>query len=122
MPVKSSDSPVINWPGIDQVIAELEKWADALVARRGDVVKLGYFGSYARGDWSVGSDLDLVIVLSNAQECFERRAADFDTTDLPVPVDLLVYTMNEWENMKDDGSRFYEVMEKEGKWIVNRSE
>lgn len=64
MPVKPSNSPVINWPGIDKVIGELEKWADGLVAKRGDVVKLGYFGSYAKGDWSVGSDLDLVIVLS----------------------------------------------------------
>ncbi len=120
MPVKSSDSPVINWPGIDQVIGDLEQWVEDLVARREDVVKLGYFGSYAKGDWSVGSDLDLVIVLSSTQESFERRAADFNTTGLPVPVDLLVYTLKEWEKMKDNDSRFYRMIDKEGKWIVNR--
>jgi predicted nucleotidyltransferase len=53
-------------------------------------VAVGYFGSYARGDWGVGSDLDLVVIVEASAEPFERRA---------VPVDLLVYTRAEWTRL-----------------------
>jgi predicted nucleotidyltransferase len=58
---------------------------------------LGYFGSYARGDWSVGSDLDLLIIVDDSRLPFERRAIEWDVTNLSVPVDLLVYTAKEWQ-------------------------
>jgi predicted nucleotidyltransferase len=64
-----------------------------------DVVAVGWFGSYPAGNWGVGSDLDLVVVLEAAREPFERRAVRFDTTTLPVPADLLVYTRAEWERL-----------------------
>jgi predicted nucleotidyltransferase len=54
------------------------------------VVAVGYFGSYARGDWGVGSDLDLVVIFEASAEPFERRA---------VPMDLLVYTRAEWTRL-----------------------
>ena len=60
---------------------------------------VGYFGSYARGDWGVGSDLDLVVIVDDSPEPFERRAARWDATGLPVPADVLVYTRAEWERL-----------------------
>jgi predicted nucleotidyltransferase len=63
------------------------------------VVKVGYFGSYARGDWGVGSDVDLVVIVQDSQEPFHRRALAFDATGLPVPADVLVYTAEEWGSM-----------------------
>jgi predicted nucleotidyltransferase len=60
------------------------------------VLEIGYFGSYARGDWDVGSDLDLVIVVAESELPRERRAVVFDTEKLPVPVDLIVHTLSEW--------------------------
>jgi predicted nucleotidyltransferase len=38
------------------------------------VVRIGYFGSYARGDWGVGSDLDVIAVVAFSDEAFTRRA------------------------------------------------
>ncbi|MBI2230108.1 MAG: nucleotidyltransferase domain-containing protein, partial [Deltaproteobacteria bacterium] len=73
------------------------------VACHSGVVRIGYFGSYARGDWGVGSDLDLVIVVESSNQPFERRSVDWDTTDLPVPVDALVYTQDEWEILGQQG-------------------
>ncbi|MDO8665500.1 MAG: nucleotidyltransferase domain-containing protein [Gemmatimonadales bacterium] len=58
-----------------------------------------YFGSYARGDWGVGSDLDVVMIVDDSPEPFERRAARWDATRLPVPADVLVYTRAEWERL-----------------------
>jgi predicted nucleotidyltransferase len=64
------------------------------------VVAVGYFGSYAQGDWGVGSDLDVVVVVKQSSEPFERRAARLDATGLPVPADVLVYTRAEWGGLR----------------------
>lgn len=58
-------------------------------------LQIGYFGSYARGDWGVSSDPDLVIILESSEQPFERRSAEWDTTELPAPADVLVYTKGE---------------------------
>ncbi len=55
------------------------------------------FGSCARGDWGVGSDLDIVVVLRSSDVAFTRRALAVDATALPVPADVLVYTVAEWD-------------------------
>jgi predicted nucleotidyltransferase len=96
MPVRSSSSAVLKWPEAQAVLAAAERWACELAAREPAVVGVGYFGSYARGDHGVGSDLDLVVVVAESAEPIERRAARWDTTGLPVPADLLVYTRAEW--------------------------
>jgi len=96
MPVRSLSSAVLKWPEAAQVRASAERWARELAGREPAVVGAGYFGSYAREDFGVGSDLDLVVVVAESAEPFERRAARWDTTGLPVPADLLVYTRAEW--------------------------
>jgi predicted nucleotidyltransferase len=78
-------------------------WAAAVGREDPRVRRIGYFGSYARGNWGVGSDLDVVVILSDSDEAFERRALAFDTLPLPVPADLFVYTRDEWERMKRSG-------------------
>jgi predicted nucleotidyltransferase len=99
MPVRPLSSAVLVWPDAKVVDEAARRWAEDLRRAEASVVAVGYFGSYARGDWGVGSDLDVVIVVDNSPEPFERRAARFDATGLPVPVDLLVYTREEWVNL-----------------------
>ena len=60
MPVTSSTSSVKRWPGSETVIEGLRRWCTDQSEERGDLLALErYFGSYARGDASFGSDLDL---------------------------------------------------------------
>jgi predicted nucleotidyltransferase len=80
------------------------------------VLRVGYFGSYAQGNWGVGSDLDMVIVVQSTDQPFHRRAADWDTTDLPVPVDLLIYTAEEWQNLDRD-RRFSRLLQDQTVWV-----
>ena len=103
MPVRSLHSSVIKWPDAAAVVLALRRWATRQLAERTDIVRLGYFGSYARGDWGVGSDLDLVIVVEQADPPFERRGAEWDVTELPVPCDVLVYTRQEWDSLARQG-------------------
>jgi len=96
MPVRPLSSAVLVWPDARTVDQAAHRWAEGLRRAEASVVAVGYFGSYGRGDWGVGSDLDMVVIVEDSREPFERRAARFDATGLPVPVDLLVYTRAEW--------------------------
>jgi len=98
MPVRSLSSSVLRWPNRDEVEAAVRAWyAEIRRDLAAQVVRAGYFGSYARGDWGVGSDVDIILIVASSDLPFERRSVRFDTLRLPVPADLLVYTLRVWE-------------------------
>lgn len=101
MPVRSLSSSVFRWPDAQTVVESLRQWAAQVARERPEVARIGYFGSYARGDWGVGSDLDLVIVVDETDRAFLMRAVGWDTSALPVPADVLIYTKAEWDSMGD---------------------
>src|SRR5437867_2096790 len=103
MPVRSSSSSVLRWPDAGEVDQAVRRWVEGLVATRPEVLRVGYFGSYAQGDWGPGSDLDLIVIVRGAEEPFERRASRWDATGLPVPADVLVYTNDEWHELAERG-------------------
>ena len=111
MPVRSLSSSVLIWPSRAEVAARVA-WRGCRQRRQGipKLVRLGCFGSFARGNWAVGSDLDLVAVVDSSDKPFERRATDWDLNGLPVPAELLVYTLEEWERMERQGGRFAATM------------
>ena len=120
MPVKSLNSSVLKWPDKDAVNEAARVWAAGEAARRPELKRLGYFGSYARGDWGVGSDLDLVAVVAESPEPFETRPRHWNLDRLPVPADILVYTDSEWDAMEREGGRFIRTLRRETVWIFER--
>jgi uncharacterized protein len=119
MPVRSLTSSVLKWPDARTVDAAARRWAESVVALHPEVERVGYFGSYARGDWGPGSDLDLILILDGSEEVFERRPVGWDITGLPVPADVLVYTEREWESLAQRG-RFHETVTREAVWVYSR--
>jgi len=117
MPVRSLTSSVLKWPDAATVALALRQWAYQALRGRHDVVRLGCFGSYARGDWGVGSDLDLIVVLSRSDLPFERRGCEWDTSGLPVPADVVVYTQAEWDATGQEGRRFHRTVMAEAEWL-----
>lgn len=117
MPVRSLSSHVLKWPNLQTVDQAVRHWARRITQERQDIYGIGFFfGSYARGDWGVGSDLDLVIIIEKSEQPFVKRAVEFDVTDLPVPADVLVYTKEEWQGL-DEQSKFYQTLKREAVWI-----
>ena len=116
MPVRSLSSSVVVWPDRAAVESALRRWAEEAARIRRELVSVGYFGSYARDDWGVGSDLDVVLVVAGADLPFARRPVAWDLTRLPVPVDSLVYTQDEWRGL-DPASRFTRVLAREVVWV-----
>jgi predicted nucleotidyltransferase len=111
---------VLKWPNAQSVDQAARRWAERVSRERKHICRIGYFGSYARGDWGVGSDLDLIIIVNESDQPFERRARNWDTTELPVPTDVLVYTWQEWESLQLE--RFCQTIADEAVWIYDRNQ
>lgn len=119
MPVKSSNSLLLKWPGKQTVDRAVRAWAKQTAERHPEVVRIGYFGSYARGDWGVGSDVDVLVLVQLSPTPFERRGSRWAAVDLPVPADVLVYTLAEWESLEPSG-RWRQTLAAEVVWVYRR--
>ena len=117
MPVRSLSSSVLKWPDPDEVRSSAKAWAQGRLAADRGVRSIGYFGSYARGDAGVGSDLDIIVVVERASEPSSHRGLAFDTSSLPVPVDLIVYTEEELRSLLASGGRFARELRERTVWF-----
>jgi predicted nucleotidyltransferase len=81
-------------------IEKLERYLDTLLEQRGEELEfVVLFGSMAKGNWSRGSDYDLLIGLRGEDgKRLIDRMADFD---LPAQIDIQVFPYNRsaWQRM-----------------------
>ena len=113
MPVRPLTTSVLRWPNREAVHAALVRWAQDAVKRDRSIRKVGYFGSYARGDWGVGSDLDLVLIRDESAP----GVALPDTTELPVAADVTVFTEIQWRARVARQDRFARTLYHETVWV-----
>lgn len=118
MPVRSSTSSVLKWPDRATVDAAARRWAEQQTCRHPELIRLGYFGSYARGDWGVGSDLDLIAIVTEATRPPVERGLDWDLSALPVPAEILIYTDAEWTHMREQGQRLPREIDAHCCWLL----
>jgi uncharacterized protein len=97
-------------------------WTAEQVRVRPEIVRLGYFGSYARGDWGVGSDVDVIAIVRKTTEPFQRRSLEWDLSGLPVPAEIIVYSLREWEEMKREYTRFFRMLDRDAAWTFSMAE
>ena len=98
----------------------MRAWTIEQVQQRPEIVRLGYFGSYARGDWGVGSDLDLIAVVNETLEPFERRSINWDLNGLPVSAEIIVYSLPEWEELEKKATKFARMLKSEAIWTFSK--
>jgi predicted nucleotidyltransferase len=98
----------------------VRSWTAEQVQQRPEIVRLGYFGSYARGDWGVGSDLDLIAVVNETSESFERRSINWDLNGLPVSAEIIVYSLLEWEDLEKKDTKFIRMLKSEAVWTFSK--
>lgn len=80
------------------------------------------FGSYARGSADGYADLDLLVVLPTERGRWERgQLLKAVVEALPVPVDLLIYTPEEFERGMHRRLGVFEAIAREGRTIYARS-
>ncbi|MFQ6119928.1 MAG: nucleotidyltransferase domain-containing protein [Methanosarcinales archaeon] len=64
------------------------------------------FGSFARGDFNEGSDIDLLIIGDFKERFLDRPDKFLELTDLPI--EAFCYTEKEIQKMKKRNNRFVE--------------
>lgn len=102
----------------DVVIAHLRRWAADLGRQHPEIVRVGVFGSHARGDYGPGSDLDLVIIVrQSAEPRWYLRGAAYDTSALPIGADVFVHTEAEVGRMVP-GNPWLERILAETVWVA----
>lgn len=122
MPVRSLNSAVLRWPAREDCLDAARRWASALCAADSNVMRIGCVGSAARGDWGVGSDLDLVVILRRSDETPAQRYARYYPQGLPVPADLIVYTLEEWRRLEHESPAAFTRLANEWCELAARSE
>ncbi|MBI4823403.1 MAG: nucleotidyltransferase domain-containing protein [Nitrospirae bacterium] len=83
------------------------------------------FGSFAKGDYSRRSDIDVIFIEDTKERFIDRIGRYLD--DLwdkdalkSFGIDVLVYTLREFEKMKADGNKFILRALKEGKILYEQ--
>lgn len=80
------------------------------------------FGSYARGENNSGSDLDLIVEMETEQPFFQRSAeieSIFALRDWPM--DLLVYTPEEYSKQKNVLGTLISLIDPEAKVLYDHA-
>jgi predicted nucleotidyltransferase len=80
------------------------------------------FGSFARGDQNRASDLDIVVIGASQLPFCERIGRALETcyaASKRLPVEVLVYTPQEWERMVRGGNSFAVAVLREGRILYD---
>lgn len=103
---RSSPSVKITYFPKSEVWAALKGYAQELPQQRPEVRRILVFGSVARGDAVPGSDVDLLVVVSDSTKPFLQRMSDYHPTHFPVGAEVFAYTEAEIHSMLADGNWF----------------
>lgn len=86
-----------------------------------DISKVILFGSYAWGTPEGDSDIDLLVVSNKRGFCGtykervkQRLQVKELLRDLSVPVDLFVYTVDEWNKLLESKAYFFKQINEQG--------
>lgn len=122
LPLPSSNGVTIISLDRKALVAQLRELTQKLLAQRTEVQAVYLFGSLARGDYTGFSDIDLLILLRESEEPdpIQRLLLYLPFFCLERGVDLLVYTLAEWEAALKAGNPFLEKIWEEKELLGER--
>jgi len=90
-----------SWTSVEIISIDLDAIELALdayvvdLSRRPEVTKVVLFGSMVSGRYAPGSDVDLLIVLTDSEKPFRNRMPGYFPKRFPVGLDIFPYTEDE---------------------------
>ena len=76
------------------------------------VHRISLFGSYARGSADLFTDLDVLVIMQSDVSFIERQQQLYQLLGVPVDMDLLCYTPEEFQKIRD-GAFFRHALQDE---------
>jgi len=99
----------------DALLNSLEDIAGRIRSDNPEVCDIRLFGSIARGEETGISDADILIVVESSDSPAVLRSVKFmKYFNIEVPVDILVYTKDEFNRLLEGGNAFLRKISKEG--------
>lgn len=105
----------------ERILRELRSAAEELGERHAEVEAVWLFGSLARGDAAPGSDADVIVLLSASNVPFLDRMPRYHLDGVSIGVDLLPYTVDEFEALGERSPRFHKAVLAERVVLFQRS-
>jgi len=93
-----------------------------LIIKKFNLKKIIIFGSFARGDYHKGSDLDLIIVGEFKERFIDRIGKIIELNDSDLEIDVMVYTEEEFQKMIRERRPFIEQALEEGIVVYEKSD
>lgn len=121
MPVRSLTQSVLRWPDPEQLLDAVRQWAQQQAQGCPSLQQVGVFGSDGRGEATVGSDLDLLIVDRAAPGLQWQRLQRWPLEQLPLSCDALVLTPQELERLLGSDQRMATALQSDLRWLWTRS-
>ena len=90
-----------------EILALAQTMAARIAKRHPEVHRVLLFGSYARGDFSARSDMDLLVVLRSSDRPLKERIAEFLDDCADYPTDVFPLTDAELQERLHDGDPFW---------------
>lgn len=120
MPVRSLTPSLLRRPEPELVLRQVKEWAERVAAEHPGLVQVGVFGSYGRGDAGVGSDLDLLLIDTQAHGPQHQRLLAWPLAELPLSCDALVLTPAEHHKLLASGSAMAAALARDSRWLWSR--
>ena len=106
---------------MNRIVNEIsQKFKEKLLSEIPDkVLRIIIFGSYARGEETMDSDLDILVVITEKSKKLEKRIFDiayeimWEHNFTPL-ISLEIMTEEQWQLLKKKNSSFYRNIQKEG--------
>lgn len=103
---RSSTSVRIRRADPDAIGLAVRLYAEHLRQEHPEVLSVRWFGSWVNGTASVGSDVDLCIVVKRAASRRRDRIVDYLPRSFPVGIDLFVFTPEELRRLQEEHPSF----------------
>lgn len=106
----------LYWPDnfVNRKANKIVKRFINLIIKKFNLKKIIIFGSFARGDYHKGSDLDLIIVGEFKERFIDRIGKIIELNKSDLEIDAMVYTEEEFQKMIQERRPFIEQALEEG--------
>ena len=108
---KSWTSVRVRYTDPELIRRAVQSYARDIRTSHPEVRSIRWFGSWVHGTASVGSDVDLCIIIDESQKARRDRTPDYLPLSFPVGIDLFVYTEAELAQLRKDHGSFAKAID-----------
>jgi len=120
MPKPSSPSVKVTFTNKERILKALEDLIQEWTREHPEIEQVILFGSFARGDYYHGSDVDVLIILNESTKPFLSRIAEFLPRSFPVDIDVFPYTLEEVNRIARDPHSIITKALTEGRYMYRQ--